>query len=139
MKKFEIISHTADFSFRVFGNTVKELFDNGAFALMELMFQTSSTRTAKLIEKNIKINSLDTATLFIDWLREIHYLAVVEKKITKKIQITKLNDKTINAQVWTTGLNPEDKTVKEIKAITYHNIEIIFKKNFIFADIVCDV
>ena len=139
MKKFEIISHTADFSFRVFGNSIQELYKNGAFALMELMFQSSSTRTAKLIEKKIKINSLDTDSLFIDWLREIHYLAVVKKKITEKILITKLNNKTINAQVWTTVLNPEDKTVREIKAITYHNIKIISKKDFIYAEIVCDV
>ena len=139
MKKFEIISHTADFSFRVFGKTIQELFENGASALMELMFNASLKKEIKLQEKEIRINSLDTATLFIDWLREIHYLAIVEKKITQKIQISKLNDKTINAQIWTTGLNPEDKTIREIKAITYHNIKIIYKKDFIYADIVCDV
>ncbi|MCK4653759.1 MAG: archease [Candidatus Cloacimonetes bacterium] len=63
----------------------------------------------------------------------------MEKKITQKIQISKLNDKTINAQIWTTGLNPEDKTIREIKAITYHNIKIIRKNDFMYVDIVCDV
>ncbi|MCK4653755.1 MAG: archease [Candidatus Cloacimonetes bacterium] len=139
MKKFEIIEHTADFSFRVFGKTVEELFENGASALMELMFNASLKKEIKLQEKEIRINSIDTDTLFIDWLREIHYLAVVEKKITKRIHITKLNDKTINAQIWTTGLNPEDKTIREIKAITYHNIKIIRKNDFMYVDIVCDV
>ncbi len=139
MKKYEIIEHTADLSFRVFGKTIQEIFENGAAALMELMFKASLQKETKLQEKEIRIDSLDTATLFIDWLREIHYLAVVEKKITKRIHITKLNDKTINAQVWTTGLNPEDKTIREIKAITFHNIKIIRKNDFMYVDIVCDV
>ena len=139
MKKYKIIEHTADFSFRVFAKTNQEIFENGAFALMELMFQTSSSKKAKLIETKIKINSLDTATLLIDWLREIHYLAVVEKRITKKIQIGKLNDKSINTQVWTKDLNPEDKIIREIKAITYHDIKISKKNDILYADIVCDV
>ncbi len=140
MKAYRIIDHTADFSYEVFGNNLEELFLNSAFALIEIMFGKRLPKFhPDLSGRKLKIDlkSNDQETLLIDWLREIHYLAIVENEIIRKINNLIIKDFTISAELEMQKIDQDPEN--EIKAITYSNIQIIKENGSLSFVVVCDV
>jgi len=142
MRTYKIIDHTADFSFQVFGKDLEELFINSAYALIEIMFGAENKLPKfhpDLSGRKFKIDlkSSDQESLLIDWLREIHYLAIVEKEIIRKIQNLVIKDLSISAEIEMQKIDliPEN----EIKAITYSDIQIKEENGILSFVIVCDV
>ena len=142
MKTYKIIDHTADFSFKIFGKNLEELLINSAFALIEIIFGENEKYPKfhpNLSDRKFKIDlkSNDQESLLIDWLREIHYLAIVEKEIIRKIKNLVIKDFYISAEIEMQKIDliPEN----EIKAITYSDIQIKEENGMLSFIVVCDV
>ena len=142
MKTYKIIDHTADFSFKVFGKNIEELFINSAFALIEVLFGNNEKLpkfhpdlSGRKFPLDLKSN--DQESLLIDWLREIHYLAIVEKEIIRKIKNLLIQDFSFSAEIEMQRIDqiPEN----EIKAITYSDIQINEENGMLSFIVVCDV
>ncbi len=136
--KYKVLSHTADLRLEVYGETLEELFKNAAEALADIL----STKDAGVgdggLEK-VKVESLNKNTLLVDFLNEILAKSHINKKIYKisniKIQIS--NGKNI-AETELIGC-PVEGFDEDIKAATYHEVDIKQKDGIWQTKLILDI
>jgi len=120
MKRFEEIPHTADWSFRAFGQDLAELFANAAFALFALEGAQARSDTNE-IARTVEAIGIDRESLFVNWLTELLWLQESNRETYQRFQIDSLSETELRAQVFGKPLMQLDKI---IKAVTYHNLKI---------------
>lgn len=132
--KYEILEHKADLKIKVFGKTKEELFKNALLAMAES--QKGENFSGKVTRK-IEIQSIDLISLLVDFLSEVLYLIQVNKEIYNDIKFTKFTDTELEAELF--GQKVE-RFGEDIKAVTYHNLNIIERENRIWeATVLFDV
>ncbi len=129
------MDHTADISIKFFGNTIKKLFTNSAISLSEIIFNKKPEKI-KGDEKKIHLNfsADDITVLYIDFLREILFQNNQNYCYFYKFKIIEFSAEKLSIDCYFYPLNANNIT-QEIKAVTYHNIEIE-KKNGIYSAVV---
>ena len=125
MKKYEILEHKADLKIRAFGKTKEELFLNMLIGMNESM-NSEIRRPEEKIRREVKIKSLDLQTLLVDFLSEILYLTQVNKEIYRDVKFKELSDSEVRGEIF--GQKVESFG-KDIKAVTYHSLDIHQKKD----------
>jgi len=123
MKNYEILEHKADLKIRASGKTREELFLNMMLGMEESM--KPETGKEKITRK-IKIKSLDTPSLLVDFLSEVLYLIQINKEIYKDIKFQKLTDTEAEGEL--TGFKTE-RFGEDIKAVTHHDLDIHQNQN----------
>ncbi len=120
---YQIIDHTADIGITVQADSVGTLFKEAARALSELIFGHRTFVATETV--TLAIKGGDWPDLMINWLRELLYLWNGENKIIGPVAITRLEPFTAEAtvQVDNTPCDLHD-IFNEIKAVTYHAIEV---------------
>lgn len=121
--KYRIIDHTADLGIQVYGRDLNRLFANAAHALYDLI--TDVQRIEKTAETAIKISGEDWPDLMVNWLRELLGLWTVEEKLVGSVNIIHLSEYTLEAIAVGEPYDSNRHVIKaEIKAVTYHQIEL---------------
>ena len=124
MKKFEILEHTADIGIAAYGKTRKEVFINAAKGMFEIIAGENKNPKEKFYDK-IKLEADNLEGLLFAWLNELLYISETRLVILNKFHIKELSDFQIKAEVEGMKINPPSvKIEKEIKAVTYHRLEI---------------
>ena len=124
MKKFEILEHTADIGIAAYGKTRKEVFINIAKGMFKIIAGGNKTFKENFYDK-IKLEADDLEGLLFAWLNELLYIGETKLVILSKFKIKELSDFQIKAEVEGIKINPPSvKIEKEIKAVTYHRLEI---------------
>jgi SHS2 domain-containing protein len=129
MKPYEIIDHTADLGIKVYGKDLNSLFLNAARAMFEIMLEPIKKRPLfqKTEHKKFLVNKKGSGLedIFIAWMSELLYLFSAEGLIMDKADIQKLDTNCIQAEVSGSIFDPEYYRIKtEIKAVTYHELEV---------------
>ena len=120
-KNYKILAHPADVKVRAFGKTKEELFLNA----MKGMSAVLKVKSKKLkVKRKISVKSLDLNALLVDFLSEVLYLSQVNKEVYSNIKFNKFKDKELGGEL--IG-NKIESFGEDIKAVTYHGLEI--KKN----------
>ncbi|MGK7951836.1 MAG: archease [Xenococcaceae cyanobacterium] len=119
VNSFEEIEHTADWAYRVRGKNLAELFIQAALGLYSLvgMQLAPGDRTTR----SIKLKGVDSESLLVAWLNELLYLHESEGLGFDRLEIQHLDETSMQAKV--TGA-PTRQWLKDIKAVTYHNLTI---------------
>jgi SHS2 domain-containing protein len=137
--KYRFIDHTADIAIKFFGKTIEELFINSALSLSEIIF---NRKHDKAIEKSEKIflrfSAEELTVLYIDFLREILYQINQNFRYFYKFEIRKLSTNELRVECYYSSLNIDDIAL-EIKAVTYHNVEIKKEKDEYSALVTFDI
>jgi SHS2 domain-containing protein len=119
---FEFIDHTADAGIRVKAPTVEDLFATAALAFSELVTRVDSVDCR--VERRFKLQEDDIETLLVSWLQELLYLLDTEALVFARFQVT-LHDLSLAATAWGDFFDPKIHPMKtEIKAVTYHQLEV---------------
>lgn len=134
VNSFEEIEHTADWAYRVRGNNLAELFIQAAQGLY-LLVGMQLTPGAK-ITRSIELKALDRESLLVAWLNELLYLHESESLGFSQLEIQRLEGTSLKAKV--TGA-PTQQWLKEIKAVTYHNLAIRNTESGLEVTLVLDV
>ena len=116
---FEEIEHTADWAYRVRGKNLGELFIQaawGLYALVEMQL-APAPQTTRLIQ----LKGIDRESLLVAWLNELLYFHESEGLGFEGLEIEHLDEISLKAKV--TGA-PTQQWLKDIKAVTYHNLAI---------------
>jgi len=122
-KKYNLIDHTSDFGIHVYGLDSKELFANAAWALFDVI--TEIDQLAGLDSCQIEVSGDDWSDLMVNWLREVLYLWNGKELLVKKVRILSLSETDLTATLECDPFNPDRHVIKtEIKAVTYHQIQV---------------
>jgi SHS2 domain-containing protein len=125
---YTLLDHTADLGIRIWGVDLKTLFENAGKTLMHLMLRGESPQRA--LPKRILLSGDDLADLMVRWLGEIHYLLEGEKRAVTSIRIVDIRPPCLEAALETVPFDPElHEILTEIKAVTYHQIEVVQKRD----------
>jgi SHS2 domain-containing protein len=119
---FEFIDHTADAGIKVEAPTLEALFETAGLAFTELV--TSADSLDRKVERRFELEEDDIETLLVSWLQELLYLLDTEDLVFARFQV-KLHDCSLEATAWGDVFDPNIHTMRtEIKAVTYHQLEV---------------
>ena len=134
---YSFLDHTADLRINVRGMDLKDLFETAAKALMHLMIGGESQANAS--DMNITISGQDLPDLLVRWLGEILYIFHGEDLVVTSIHIDSLSLSRVSAALKTVPFDPTvHEILSEIKAVTYHQIQVMEKESFWEAQIIFD-
>ena len=137
-KRYEQFSHTADIGVRVFGETLKELFENAAFAMFDILADLDGLKGE--ITQDFELTAPNHEELLISWLDELLYNFYAKNIIFYKFEVTELSEDVIRAKASGRSVSENRNRLKtEIKAATYYNLKIIKKDDYYEVDIIFDV
>ena len=127
MKKYDIIDHTADVGIKAYGKTISEAFENAAYSMFDIITDKSEIENTGQYDMELKANSLEQ--LLVDFLSELLFLNSTKNLVFGFFKVD-LNEKQkkLSAKIFGEKFNfSKHKIGEEIKAVTYHMLEI--KKN----------
>jgi SHS2 domain-containing protein len=130
---FEEIEHTADRALRVRGATLDELFANAGRGMVALTGAEADPNRSVLHE--VDLEAPDVESLLVDWLSELVYLMEYERLVFTEYSL-QTTPKRLHAEIRggpVMGL----KTL--IKAVTYHNLQVVLLDGGFEATVVFDV
>lgn len=141
LKQFEFFDVTADVGFRAYGQDLNDAFGNAAQAMFEVMTDTSQVKPKVIRE--ILVESEDEKALLYDWLSEllfIHdYEGLVFSQFTVTIQQKDPETFNLSAVVWGEEFNQATHEVRdEVKAVTFHLMEIVKEENRCTLQVIVD-
>ena len=132
---YEEIEHTADLSLRFGGPDLESFFSSAARGMYHLLDAEAPPSDATE-QKTLSLEAMDIESLLVDWLGELAYLAetaglVFEKMIFKTLSTTRI-------EALLTGSRMH-RIEKVIKAVTYHNLNVMKTDDGYVATVVFDV
>ena len=123
MKRFEILDHTADIGLVIYGENLKALFGNAGEAFFHLI--TDLRKVRRRIERRINIGGESLDRLMVDWLSQLLYLHDVENLLFKGFKVESVGKNGLKAIVKGEPFREGIHVIKtEVKAVTYHQIEV---------------
>ena len=120
---YTLLDHTADLRIRVSGADPADLFKNAGLALFDLITKPDRLKPREVIE--VAVTGDDPADLMVNFLRELLYMWTGSEKLVKMIEILQISETSVSARVSADHYQPHRHTIlHEIKAVTYHQIEV---------------
>ena len=132
---FEEVEHTADWALRIRGGNLSELLRNAARGMSSLLV-ADLTSIPVALEEQIEVEAYDAESLLVNWLGELAYRAEAEGIVFIEFDLPQVTSTHLQAVV--RGGHVPDLQ-KHIKAVTYHNLEIIETDDGVEATVVFDV
>jgi len=130
MKTYELIDHTADVGVKAYGKTLSEAFENVAKGMFDII--TDSSEIENIGQYNIELEAPDLEQLLVDWLSELLFLNSAKNIVFGFFKV-ELDDKKnkLSAKVFGEKFDiTKHKAGAEIKAVTYHMLNVKNKKPF---------
>ena len=132
------VDHTADLGIIVTGTDVEDLFEKAAQSIIEIMFQKRALNGTESIK--VSLDGEDLADLMVRWLGEILYLFDAEQKIVSGVRTIKIKRTHLEAILNIATFHPDQHEIAtEIKAVTYHEIEVTQKPDKWSARVIFDL
>ncbi|MCR8453492.1 MAG: archease [Crenarchaeota archaeon] len=147
-KDFEIIEkYTADVAFIAYGRDLEELLINSARALTAIQVDLRNVEPKECVEISIEAQNL--LSFLRKWLEEFLYLRDARRLFISRITDISINIKlssreediiSVTAKVCGEEFNPQKHGGSvEIKAVSYHDMEVGFKDNMWYAHVLVDI
>lgn len=135
---YEILDHTADVCIRVSGRTFSEFLRTAALAMMDQI--TDRNRVESVIEEVFEVTGETKEEVLVRMLSEILYLHHAKKLVFKDIELDMRERDTLNGIIKGEEFDPgKHELALDIKAVTYHNLNIVRVNDKFIADIVFDI
>jgi len=136
MKPYELIEHTADVGVKAYGKTLAEAFEHAAKGMFDII--TDESTIDPIGQYDINLEAPDLEQLLVDWLSQLLFLNGAENLVFGKFEVT-LKGTQLTAHIF--GENYDTKKHRmgvEIKAVTYHMVQVS-QKNPIFVQVLFDI
>jgi len=123
MQPFYIIDHTADVGIVAQGHDLRELCENAARGMMALIAEVAHLRPTS--EHRIDVSAPTHEQLLMALLREIHFLHETEGLLFTDVKVESCEGGRLIALAQAAPLQgAEGHVLNEIKAVTYHGMDI---------------
>jgi SHS2 domain-containing protein len=138
MIRYEEIPHTADIALRVYGRDLKELFVNAAYGMFDIIADLEGLKSSVSVDVDLKASSREG--LLVSWLDELLYDFYTKGIIFFRFEILVITAEGLIAKAHGRHVGENRNRLKrEIKAATFHNLEIKETPDGLSVDIVFDV
>ena len=142
MKRFEWVEHPSDIGFRAYGLDLAGALENAALALFEVMVDTSKVRPMQ--EVPIELEAEDEGALLYDWLERFLYFHDAQGLVMSKFKVDELVQRDhsfkLRARAWGERFDPKRHDARaEVKAVTYHMMEVKLGKGKCVVQAVVDI
>jgi SHS2 domain-containing protein len=130
--KFEFLEHVADAYVAAYGRSLEEAFENAALAMFELMTDTEKVEPSS--SDSVVIEEYDEKALLYSWLEHLLLRFEIEGKVYAKFRVDQLLRTSkgwkMSATAFGEQFDPARHASKvEVKAVTYHQMEINRENN----------
>ncbi|HYI43916.1 MAG TPA: archease [Actinomycetota bacterium] len=122
MGEYRIIEHTADIGIYVGGESLEELFRQGALGLLAITGTWKPGTPDEQIE--IEVGSHDLPGTFVDWLGEVLYLQDTRDAWIVSVEVSSARAEEVRGRVGLKKRGKEEFEGTPVKAITYHQLEV---------------
>lgn len=128
MKKYDFIDHTADVCIKANGKTISEAFEHAAVGMFDII--TDNSKIGIVGQYNIELDAPDLEQLLVDWLSELLFLNSAKNLVFGSFKVA-IGENHLSAQVFGEEYDTsKHKMGVEIKAVTYHMLEVKNKEPF---------
>ena len=135
---FEVIDHPSDIGIVTYGGCLGELMAAAAEGMVSLIIDISCLGNS--IVKRIELEDVDEETLLVKWLNELLYIFEVERLLFSSFDVTIKEENKLVAECRGDKFDPSKHHInREIKAATYHNLNIIKESGGYSARIIFDI
>lgn len=121
MKHYQVLGHTADIRLKVEASTLTELFKVAIDGMNHILKsqKVSGEISGKMI---IEVQSPDITALLVDFMNEVLYRSQANKEIYMDVKFLEFSDVALKTEI---GGQKVEEFDEDIKAVTYHEAEII--------------
>lgn len=135
---YKLLEHTAEIRIRIYGRTLKALFQNAVLALTDTLADAKKIKPSRSLR--LKITAEDRELLLVRLLREVLFLFDTRHFLVRRLEITDWRDTMIQGKFWGERFSPKRHILKtEIKAVTYHGLKVGKRGGRWYAEVVLDV
>ncbi len=118
---FEELAHTADLEIRVWGEDLVSLFRQAAAGMIQLSGVEELAEGISSVQQNISLEAMDIEGLLILFLEELLYRLTEDYMVYEIQKLSISSEYTLKAKL--TGAQIKSYQ-RDIKAVTYHNLNI---------------
>ncbi len=137
-RRFEILDHTADIGLVIYGENLRDLFENAGEAFFRLITDLGKVRPR--IARRIVIGGESLDRLMVDWLSQLLYFHDVENLLFKTFRVESVGEDGLRAVAKGEPFQDKVHVIKtEVKAVTYHRIEVRQEKGRWRAQVILDL
>jgi len=127
-RKFEFLEHTADAYIAAYGRDLLEAFENAAVAMFDVTTQVETVQPK--VEDQVEVKASDEYALLYDWLEALLVKSELNRMLYSRFKVSELVKDSdgfrLRAKIWGEKFDPQKHLQKVgIKAVTYHQMEII--------------
>jgi SHS2 domain-containing protein len=141
--KFHEIEHTADIGIMATGNSLEELYANAAFGMLSIIYHEFPHRAHGC--KTVELQESDLVELLVSWLSEINFMLTVHHFLPVHILQLQIKETSQNYNLQAVIAGSDSTRQKkivlhtEIKAVTYHRLELNRNDQGYWARIIFDI
>jgi SHS2 domain-containing protein len=135
---YELLDHTGDLGMRVWAANIKEIFQEAARALFDII--TDLDKVEVRITREVTVQGPGREELLVAWLNELLYLYEVEGLLLCDFTLIEINERSLKAVAMGEKYHEGRHAIKtSIKAVTYHQLEIREKDGRWQAQVIFDI
>lgn len=140
-RNYKFIDHTADIALMLEGDTLHELFIAGFEAWLASVAEINDYNSGDHLKVEISASSKEQ--LLVSFLNELNFHLITKKWLCLNVDSIKINESSeeFNLVADLKGIKVDNdfELKEEIKSVTYHQMEIIKKKNIYSTLVVFDI
>jgi tRNA nucleotidyltransferase (CCA-adding enzyme) len=134
---YETFEHQADIGIRGFGQTIEEAFEHAAIALYSVMVNVGSIEPKE--SRTLSVTAPDHELLFVEWLNSLLSLSDIERMVFSRFEVS-ISGTSLTGRAWGEQLDhSRHHPHVEIKAATYHMLQVKKEHDRFVAQCVVDV
>ena len=123
MRRFRFLNHTADLAIEIYGQSLKDLYENAGQALFAVI--TDPSKVEGRVERGIALTYNNLETLLVDWLGELLYLHDAEGLIFRRFEVQSIGSGQFEARAWGEFFQAGRHVIRTgVKAVTFHQLEV---------------
>jgi len=136
--RFNTIEHTADIGIEVEASSLEELFAGAGQAMFSIMVEEGTVEPA--LRREVSLDATDLPELMFKWLNELIFLVSAQRLLLCEFEVKIAGEQRLEAVVKGEEIDPARHGLElEIKAATYHDMEVLRRGEEWYARVIFDV
>lgn len=142
--RWRTVEHTADLAIEIEADTLERLLETGAHALAGVLVGSEhggavSKASPALTWRDLALEAPDREALLVDWLRELLYIQETEGLLLAVAEVGDLGDTKLVARAGFIRPPASGGAERELKGVTYHDLEVCQREGGWYARVVFDL